>query len=305
LRLWFTGPLDWGALTAFLAARAVPGVEHVEGRIYRRTVMVDGGPGVVELSPGGRDHLNLRVHLPRWGSLMHVVARARKIAGLDEDPAGPARLLGADPVIGPLLTARPGIRVPGCWDPFEVGVAAIIEQHAVSPASRPVMQRLVTRLGRHVGGPAPSGLSHTFPAPGVLARAGARLQACGLTRGQADTVICFASAVGQGVIRLDGSMTSNRLSSSIAAVSGVSSSTAQYLALRMGEPDAFPDDDPALRHSLSRLAGTPGRPAGHTWQPQRSHAAAHLWAASLPNSPEPPAPEISRPAPAAAGTSRS
>ncbi len=280
LRLWFNGPLDWDALTAFLAARAVPGVEHVDGPVYRRTIVAGGDPGVIELSPGGRDYLSLRVHLPRWETLMHVAAQARKIAGLDEDPVSSARLLAADLAIGPLLAARPGIRVPGCWDPFEAGVAAIIEQRAAPPASRPVMERLVTGLGRQVPGQGPFGLTHTFPAPAVLASACAGLQASGLTSDQAETITSFASAVGQGVIRLDGSVASGQLISSIAAVPGITASTAEYLALRMGEPNAFPADDPALRRSLSRLAGTPSPPPCHLWEPRRSYAAAHLWAAA-------------------------
>jgi len=279
LRLWFSGPLDWEALTAFLAARAVPGVEHVDGTIYRRTIMMDGDPGVLELSPGGRDYLHLRVHLPYWESLMHVAAQARKIAGLDEDPVSSARFLEADRVIGPLLAARPGIRVPGCWDPFEVGVAAIIEQREPASVSRPIMHRLVSGLGRQIPGQGPFRLTHTFPAPGVVASARAGLQAAGLTSAQAETVTSFASAVDQGMIRLDGGMTSGQLISSITAVPGVTASTAEYLTLRMGDPNAFPADDPALQQSLSHLAAlSPSH--GHIWAPRRSYAAAYLWAAS-------------------------
>lgn len=279
LRLCFTGPLDWDALTTFLAARAVPGVEEVDGPVYRRTIMIDDDPGLFELSPGGRDYLNLRVCLPRCETLMHIAARARKIAGLDEDLASPAQSLAADPVIGPLLAARAGVGVPGCWDPFEVGVAAIIEQQAAPPASRRVLQRLVTGLGRPVPRSGPFRLTHTFPAPGVLADTSTGLLASGLTDAQAQTVTAFASAVRQGLIRLDGSMTSGQLISSIVAVPGITASTAQYIALRMGEPDAFPADDPALQRSLSQLAGTPSPPPGHTWEPWSSYAAAQLWAA--------------------------
>jgi AraC family transcriptional regulator, regulatory protein of adaptative response / DNA-3-methyladenine glycosylase II len=235
LRLWFTGPLDWRALTAFLAARAVPGVEDVDGPVYRRTIMVDDGPGVLELSPGGSDYLNLRVHLPRWESLMHVAAQARNIAGLDEDPVSSARLLAADEVIGLRPAARPASRAPGCWDPFEVGVAAILEQQAAPPESPLVMQQLVSGLGGRVPGLEPFRLTHTFPAPGVLARARTVLETSGLTGAQADTVSSFASAVEHGVIRFDGSMTSAQLISSMAAISGITASTAEYLALRMGE----------------------------------------------------------------------
>jgi AraC family transcriptional regulator, regulatory protein of adaptative response / DNA-3-methyladenine glycosylase II len=263
LRLWFTGPLDWDAQAALLAARAVPGVEHVDGPIYRRTIMVDGDPGVIELSSGGRDYLNLRVHLPHWETLMHVAVRARKIAGLDEDPAGSARVPAADLVIGPGLTAWPGIRVPGCWDPFEVAVAAIIEQRAAPHASRPVMERLVTGLGRPVPGLGAFGLTHAFPGPGVFAHAATGLQACGLTSAQAETLSSFASAVGQGVIRLDGTVTSEQLISSIAAVPGVNASTAGYVALRMGERNAFPAEDPAPQRSLGGLTCGASRTSGH------------------------------------------
>jgi AraC family transcriptional regulator of adaptative response / DNA-3-methyladenine glycosylase II len=261
LRLWFTSPLDWDALTAFLAARAVPGVEHVDGPVYRRTIVMGGEPGVLELSPGGCDYLNLRVHLPRWETLMHVAAQARKIASLDEDPVDPGRLLAAGLVIGPLLAARPGIRVPGCWDPFEAGAAAIIEQQATPEAARPVMQRLVTGLGHQVRAPGAFGLTHTFPAPAILARARSVLVASGLTSAQVDAVTSFAYCVEQGMIRLDGSMTSGQLISSIAAVPGIAASTAVYLTLRMGEPSAFPADEPDLQQPLSRLAATASPPA--------------------------------------------
>jgi AraC family transcriptional regulator, regulatory protein of adaptative response / DNA-3-methyladenine glycosylase II len=75
LRLPFRGPLDWGALVAYFAARAIPGVEHVSGDTYRRTIVIGGDPGVLELFPGGDDHLILRAHLPHWEELIHVVAR--------------------------------------------------------------------------------------------------------------------------------------------------------------------------------------------------------------------------------------
>lgn len=99
LRLPFHGRLDWGAMLAYFAARAVPGVEHVAGDTYRRTVVIGSDPGVLELMPGGEDHLILRAHLPHWEELIHVVERARRIASLDVDFDEPARRLGADPTI--------------------------------------------------------------------------------------------------------------------------------------------------------------------------------------------------------------
>ncbi len=97
MRLPFEPPFDWAATAAFFAGHAVPGVESVSGRVYRRTVSLDGAPGVLEVHPGGPDHLLLRAHLPYWEGLIHVAERAGRMAGTD---------------------ARAGARAPGAWGPF-------------------------------------------------------------------------------------------------------------------------------------------------------------------------------------------
>lgn len=278
VRLWFTGPLEWDALVSFLAMRAVPGVECVYGQIYRRTIVVDGHPGVLELGPGGSDHLQLRVHLPYWAGLVHLTAQARRIASLDEDVMEPVRWLTADPVIGSSLAARPGVRVPGAWDPFEAGVAAIIGQGLPGEESREFLAKLVGRFGNPVPGLGRFRLTHAFPTPGALTAAGTGLQAIGLARGRAETLLSFSSAVERGTLRLDGSMRCDQLISSITAIPGMTASAAHYIALRMSEPDVFPADDPVLQRALDHLAGKPSPEISHRWRPWRSYAAAHLWA---------------------------
>lgn len=277
LELWFAGPLDWDALSAFLAERAVPGVEDVDGRCYRRTIVVDGGPGLLELEPAGRDHLQLRLHLRYWGELMHVATRARQIASLDCDAVQAMQSLRADPVIGPLLAARPGVRVPGSWDPFEIGVTAIASQGGHSPnESRELLRRLVASYGSPVPGLERFCLTHTFPSPAVLADPRIDFREAGLPADLAVVLQSYASAIVQGVIRLDGSLSPNQLVSSISALPGVSASSAQYLALRMGEPNAFPAEDAILQ----KVLGGSGPAVGQGWQPWRAYAAAHIWAAS-------------------------
>src|SRR5262249_45020083 len=85
LRLPFQPPLNWDAMLGYFDARAIAGVERVTVNTYRRTVVIDGDPGVLELSPGGPDHLLLRAHLPHWEGLIHVVQRARRVFNLDAD----------------------------------------------------------------------------------------------------------------------------------------------------------------------------------------------------------------------------
>lgn len=277
LRLPFHGPLDWPALVAYLAPRAIPGVEQVEGDTYRRTITVDGDPGVIELFPGGPDHLVLRVHLPHWEGLIHIAERVRRIAGLDSDMATAGVHLGADPVIGPLVGARPGLRVPGTWDPYETGVRAILGQQVSVAAATTLAGRIVERLGTAVPGLGPMGLSHTFPAPEVLAVAD--LGGMGLTPARSGAVGAFAAAVASDAVRLDRSLPLDRFVASVTAIPGLGPWTAGYLALRLGEPDAFPERDLGLRRAVARLVpgGYSLNQVAESWRPWRALAAAHLW----------------------------
>jgi AraC family transcriptional regulator of adaptative response / DNA-3-methyladenine glycosylase II len=280
LRLPFHGPLDWQRMVAYFAARAIPGVEHVDGGTYRRTIVIGGDPGVLELFPGGDDHLVLRVHLPHWEELIHIVERARRIASLDLDLGEPTGQLAGDPIIGPLLRAQPGLRVPGTWDPFETGVRAIIGQQVTVAGANTIVGRLVERLGTAVPGLRQLGLTHTFPSPGMLAEAD--LTGLGLTRARADAVSSFAAAVADDGIRLDRSVSLDSLVASITAIDGLGPWTANYLALRLGERDACPTGDRGLQRALARHVRRPAfgfAELAERWRPWRALAATHLWLA--------------------------
>jgi AraC family transcriptional regulator, regulatory protein of adaptative response / DNA-3-methyladenine glycosylase II len=280
LRLPFHGPLDWQALIAYLGARAIPGVEQVSGNTYRRTILIGGDPGVLELSPGGDDHLLLRAHLPHWEELVHVVQRARRIPSLDLDLNQPSGHLGPDATIGPLLRSRPGLRPPGTWDAFETGVRAIIGQQVSVAAANTIAGRLVEATGARTPGLEPLGLTHTFPSATTLASAD--LGGLGLTPVREDAIRSFARAVADDAIRLDRSIGLDQLIASVAALDGLGPWTAHYLALRLGEPDAWPATDLVLQRALPRHGAYPAATldqlAEH-WRPWRALAATHLWLA--------------------------
>ena len=276
LRLPFYGPLDWPALLDYFAGRAIPGVESVSADTYRRTIVVGDAPGVLELCAGGDDHLLLRAHLPHWEELVHVVQRARHIANLDFDPDEATRALGRDAVVGPLIRERPGLRAPGTWSPFEVGVRAVIGQQVSVAAANTVVGRLVDRLGAPVPGLEPLGLTHTFPSAATLA--GADYEGIGLMPARADAIRTFARAVLEDRVRLDRSVTLDGLVASVAALDGLGPWTAHYIALRLGEPDAFPATDLGLQRAFARLAANePLAAAAERWRPYRALAATHLW----------------------------
>jgi AraC family transcriptional regulator of adaptative response / DNA-3-methyladenine glycosylase II len=280
VRLPFDGELDWSAIASYLGARAIPGVEHVEGDRYRRTVVVRGNPGVIELFPGDADDLHLLLHLPHWEELIHVVETARRIPGLDLDLDEARCDLEGDPMIGPMLRARPGLRVPGTWDPFETGVRAILGQQVSIRAASTISGRLVERLGQPVGGLTQIGLTHVFPPAERLAEVD--VGDIGIPRARAEAVRSFACAVAEDRIRLDRSVSLDELVESITAIDGLGPWTAHYIALRLGERDAFPATDLGLRAALGRQGRRPEEIA-EQWRPWRALAATHIWLAPEPH----------------------
>jgi AraC family transcriptional regulator of adaptative response / DNA-3-methyladenine glycosylase II len=276
LRLPFQPPLAWEAMLGYFRVRAIAGVEDVAGETYRRTVRIDGDPGAIELTRGGESHLLLRVHLPHWEGLIHHVQRARRIFNLDADTTR----LGGDPLTGKLVRTRPGLRPPGAWDPFEIGVRAIVGQQVSVIAAGTVTARLVARCGTPVDGLAPLGLTHLFPTPAELAEAD--LWDLGLTAARERAVRAFAHAVAEDRIELDRSRPLAQLLDSITAVPGLGAWTAHYVAFRLGEADAFPAADLGIRRALAELLGTgvstrDAEQLAEPWRPYRAYVAAHLW----------------------------
>jgi len=281
LRLPFRPPLAWAAMLDFVGARAVAGVEHVAAGSYARIVHVDGETGAIELShPTGASHLVLRVHLRRVDGLIHVVDQARRLFDLDADTPTIRRTLRTDGRLRPLVDACAGLRVPGAWDPFEVGVRAIIGQQVSVRGASTLTNRLVAGLGEPVTGFANLGLDRRFPEPETVADA--ELTSVGLTTARAAAVRAFATAVADGSVQLDGSVGLDDVVDRLDALPGIGPWTAHYIAMRAcGEPDAFPAGDLGLRRALATAHGTPSErelaARAQAWRPWRAYAAMYLW----------------------------
>ncbi|MEU4294609.1 AlkA N-terminal domain-containing protein [Kribbella sp. NPDC026596] len=223
LRLPYTPPYDWDAMCAFLAKHAIPGVESVEDGVYRRTISLDGYPGLLEIGPGGDDYLLLRAHLPYWEGVIHIVDRAARLVGLETEPVLARALLSEDPVIGPLIASRPGVRVPGAWGPFEVAVQAVVRDHLDGNEAYDALRKLVEVHGLPVPGLG-HGLTHAFPGPQALTGA--------------ELIGPLAQEVAAGNIVLDSAVDAEKL----AEVAGVSTKAADQVAMRLGARDAWPLD---------------------------------------------------------------
>ncbi|HEX9766453.1 MAG TPA: AlkA N-terminal domain-containing protein [Nitriliruptorales bacterium] len=280
LRLPFRGSLDWEAMVGFLAPRAIAGVEHVTAGTYRRTIAIQGDPGVIEVSRGGPDHLVLVAHLPHWEGLIHLVDRARRLFALDAPVEEARRHLAADPIVGPSVTGRPGLRVPGAWDGFEVGVRAIVGQQVSVAGATTMLGRLAQRCGRAVPGLESMGLGRLFPTAEEVI--GADLDGLGLTRARQRAVAALAVAVADGTVRLDRTRPLDELAAELTALPGIGPWTAQYVGLRLGDRDALPTGDLGLVRALEQHHGhADGRAAldeaAARWSPWRATAALHLW----------------------------
>jgi AraC family transcriptional regulator of adaptative response / DNA-3-methyladenine glycosylase II len=227
LRLPFTPPYDWDAMCAFLGEYAIPGVESVEGGVYRRTISLDGDPGLLEIGAGGADHLLLRAHLPHWEGVIHIVDRAARLVGLETEPVLARTLLSEDPLIGPLIVSRPGVRVPGAWGPFEVAVQAVVRDQLDGEAAYDALRKFVEVHGLPVPGLG-HGLTHAFPGPQALTGA--------------ELVGPLAQEVATGNVVLDGGEDADELIRSLTAVPGVSTKAAHQVAMRLGARDAWPLD---------------------------------------------------------------
>jgi AraC family transcriptional regulator, regulatory protein of adaptative response / DNA-3-methyladenine glycosylase II len=283
LRLAFRPPYDWAQVLGFLRVRAVPGVEHVDDRSYRRTVATRDGFAVVQVRPLENEQgLELRVCGAAPEALFQISSAARRMFDLAAEPAGIVQALHADPLLARLVKSRPGLRIPGVWDAFECAVRAIVGQQVSVAAGRTLAARLVHHAGRPIVGEA-NGLTHLFPSARNLAQA--RLEDIGLTPARAAALRELARAVIEE--RLDLGGPSEEVIAAIAALPGCGPWTAHGIALRgLGDPDAFPASDPVLR----RLAGAPGAPLSasalearaEAWRPWRGYAALHLWHAASP-----------------------
>jgi AraC family transcriptional regulator of adaptative response / DNA-3-methyladenine glycosylase II len=281
LRLAFRPPYDWAHVRDFLATRALPGVERVDARGYARTLAAEGGHAIVRVRPlDGEDALELRAQGAAPAALFQIAAAARRAFDLAADPARIALAFRRDPLLAPLMKRRPGLRIPGAWEPFECAVRAVLGQQVSVAAGRTLAARLVARLGRPIAGGA-DGLTHLFPSPAAIAAAD--LAGLGLTKARAAALRGLARAVAER--SLDFAAPVEEVVAALEALPGIGAWTAQYVALRaLGEPDAFPAADLVLRRAAAAggAALTPRALAARAerWRPWRGYAVLHLWRAA-------------------------
>ncbi|HET9795300.1 MAG TPA: AlkA N-terminal domain-containing protein [Thermoanaerobaculia bacterium] len=279
LRLPYQPPYRWGDLARFLSARAIPGVESFENGVYRRSFTDGEFAGALEIRPARRDDaLELRVPSVGASELLAISARARRLFDVDADVATIARDLARDRELAPDVRRAPGIRVPGCWDPFEIAVRAVLGQQVTISAATTLVGRLVRALGRPLAVPA-GAVTHLFPRPADVA--GADLGGIGVPGRRAAALRALAGAFARGEIDALAARGVDAFVEGLTRIPGIGPWTAHYVAMRaLSEPDAFPAGDLWLRRLVvpgSTLSEAAVEERSAAWRPWRAYAAFYLW----------------------------
>jgi 3-methyladenine DNA glycosylase/8-oxoguanine DNA glycosylase len=264
-------PFDWEGLLHFFSPRAIPGVEAVEEGVLRRSFRKGSQVGVLEVRLGKKE-----LHLQVWsdGDTGWLKPLAAKVFDTERNPNEIEKQLGGDATLGPLLAKWPGVRLPGAWDGFEMGIRAILGQQVSVKAAHTLAGRLVAKYGHHYPSPFPS-VTKLFPlAEEVAAIPVGELASIGITQKRAETLGHFArwSALAEAE------------RGPLLDLPGIGPWTESYLRMRgRSDADAFPAGDLGIQKALGIVGLGPVKAAREAelrsapWRPYRAYAVFLLW----------------------------
>ncbi|MEO7359955.1 MAG: AlkA N-terminal domain-containing protein [Gemmatimonadaceae bacterium] len=288
LTLGYREPLDWSALLSFFAARATPGVEYVDGEVYARTISIGDVHGWIRARPAedkkravqkilNRRALHVEISASLTTVLMPLLARLRALFDLDADPAVIEDALAASG-LEKEVRARPGLRVPGAVDGFDLALRAVLGQQVSVKGATTLAGRFAEKFGPPIATP-DERLRFGVPVASSIAVATVdNLRALGVTGARATTIHALANEVATGRLKIEPSVDVSLVIAQLLALPGIGDWTAQYVAMRaLRWPDGFPASDLWLRRAVGDLTAAKLEKESTKWQPWRAYAAMHLW----------------------------
>jgi AraC family transcriptional regulator, regulatory protein of adaptative response / DNA-3-methyladenine glycosylase II len=245
ITLTYRSPYDWDAMLAFLRPRALAGIETIDAAAYQRGVVLvthDAARSAVIVNDASE------------------ADRVRTMFDLDADIVAIEKHLGRDPMLGPLVRALRGIRVPGTWDPFEMAIRAMVGQQISVAGATTIMGRIATRHG---------------VTPGSLMRARTNP---GMPQTRWNAIRGLARAVARGEVTFERGATLDESIASLTSLPGIGPWTAHYVAMRaLREPDAFPHSDLGIRKAAGMISDRELLARAEAWRPYRAYATMLLW----------------------------
>jgi AraC family transcriptional regulator of adaptative response / DNA-3-methyladenine glycosylase II len=184
-----------------------------------------------------------------------------------------------DPRLRAIVSAQPGVRIPGAATAFELAVRAVLgQQISVAGATR-----LATRIAEHYGqrlDPPSRSLTTAFPGPASLV--GSDIERLGIPHRRAAAIRQLAEDVSSGRLELERGKRLAETYQHLLSIPGIGPWTATYIALRaLGDSDAIGTSDLGLRQALgtTRNPATPTvvKKAALSWKPYRGYATLHIW----------------------------
>ncbi len=279
LRLGYRPPFDFAAMLAFLAKRAIPGIEQVGEQEYQRVIgPAEASTWIRVSADAAKPQLRLEISDSDPRAIPGIVQRVRRMFDLDADLHAVHAALGGEPLLAAGIEQRPGLRVPGGWDGFEIAVRAVLGQQVSVAGATTLARRLVEACGERRSN-ARAGLDRVFPAPQRLADA--PLEGIGLPQSRAATLRALAAAVIDGRIDFNAGQRLDQFIARFTALPGIGPWTAHYVAMRaLNHPDAFPAGDLVLQQVLGgekRLNERETEARSQAWRPWRAYAVLQLW----------------------------
>jgi AraC family transcriptional regulator, regulatory protein of adaptative response / DNA-3-methyladenine glycosylase II len=271
LQLSYRSPYAWDKMLLFLKNRALPQLEWVNDNSYQRLITYGDIRGWFKATQNQQGKIEVEFKLNKTANIMEFVARLKNIFDLDCDPMAIENNLKQDSQLTSFLNQHQGLRIPGCWDGFELAVRAIIGQKISVKAARTVLSRLVENCGESQSLDESITLTHFFPTPENIL--GADLSQLGLTQSKILTLQELARQVMNKNLLLDGTENLEEVCRKLLAIKGIGRWTVEYIAMRaLRNPNAFPATDLELQKKISRLQLNPEK-----WAPWRAYGAILLW----------------------------
>ena len=273
---------DWDGMLSFIAPRVIPGVESIQDNHYQRSFRINNSRGWFKVTDcPNRNSLHLKIYLDEGGKPPEQIARrVRSIFDLDTDMGPILHKFRKDPLLSPVISTYPGLRLPGAWDPFEFTVRAILGQQISVKAATTLAGRVATLCGPECTGEYPEGLMNFFPTAEEICRAD--ISGIGITSKRQATIQGLAGKIVDEKISLSAEQGLTSFVDSMCELSGIGPWTAHYVAMRaLKIADAFPDSDLGVRKALQESGQMPTQKQAiaraETWRPWRAYATLFLW----------------------------
>jgi len=279
LRLPYVAPLDWPRLLRFLSARSVTGVEDVHDDAYLRTIRLGDHTGWICVRDEPEHHALALEVAPALAPVLPLLSeRLSHLFDLHARPDIIAAHFARDPILAHAIDVRPGLRVPGAFDGFELAVRAILGQQITVKAATTIARRFAAAFGDAASTPH-AALTHLSPTAGRVAAATVdEIASLGIIQTRARSIIALATEMASGRLVLEPGTHPDAVIAQLIALPGIGAWTAHYIAMRaLRWADAWPRGDIALRNALGRVTPRRADELSQPWRPWRSYAVLHLW----------------------------